>query len=132
VLVHLNFLVYILIYSPPPLIFKWEKNRKFFGGPDRYPLTPLCLSHFVALLLLRNLTFSNNKVTSHEFSNKSIRNVCKIARLQAMLQVALIRFSLENLPQGYPLLHLSSASRNNFVPNELILTKLGVVPDLPH
>ena len=30
----LNFLVYILIYSPAPLILKWE-FRNFFGGPNR-------------------------------------------------------------------------------------------------
>jgi hypothetical protein len=40
VLFYLNFLVYILIYSPPLLIYRWE-NRKFFGGLDRYSVTPL-------------------------------------------------------------------------------------------
>jgi hypothetical protein len=43
VLFYLSFVVYVLIYSPASLILKWE-NIKFFGGLDRYTITPLPLS----------------------------------------------------------------------------------------
>lgn len=92
VLFYLNFLVYILIYSPAPLILKWE-YRKFFGGLDRYSLTPLSLS-------LSELTYSHNKMTSHEIKNR-FSHICLLVTTQVTnspgLQVPLsVRFARSN------------------------------------
>jgi hypothetical protein len=102
VLFYLNFLVYILIYPSWSFNFKWE-NRKFFGGLDRYSLTPLSLS---LSLSLSELTYSHNKMTSHEIKNR-FSHICLLVTTQVTnspcLQVPLsVRFApLNSFPSSH-------------------------------
>ena len=93
-LFYLNFLVYILIYSPAPLILMWE-FRNFFGGPNRYSFTPLSLYlSFSLSLFLTEHTYSNNKMTSYEMKNRFTRIclfVCLFVTKKVLKEVLVFR-----------------------------------------
>ena len=89
-LFYLNFLVYILIYSPAPLILTWE-FRNFFGAPTVIP-SHLSLSLSLSLSVTEH-TYSNNKMTSCEMKNRFIR-ICLFVSYKGSLKSAGIQVAL--------------------------------------